>query len=283
VRLTLAGNLPELAPLPLFESAVVLNANKDHDLDFTLERGRVHLTNRKARGEAQVRVRFDDESWTLSLEKGAEVALEVFGRWPRRPASVAKLDKDERPDANAILFVLKGEIGLKEDVNRHTLSAPPGSAFFTWNSRRGAEGPHKLRQLPPWSKPEAAQTIRAKAARRRVEQLRRDIEKKGVSAALGEALQNKQPEYRVLAVFSLGAMDEIPDVISALEDSKHRDVRLAAIEELAHYLGRSRGNVAELFHLLRKGKFSAAHATITLQLLYGFTQQELTRRGATSS
>src|SRR5262249_36840713 len=50
VRLTLAGNLPELAPVPLYESAVVLHAGRDFDLDLTLDRGRIHLTNLRNRG-----------------------------------------------------------------------------------------------------------------------------------------------------------------------------------------------------------------------------------------
>jgi hypothetical protein len=277
VRLTLAGNLPDLALVPLYESAVVLHATKDYDLDFTLDRGRVLISNRKARGAVLVRVQFEDESWNLILEKGSEVALERFGRWLRTPSSIPKLGKNDQPDSNLLLFVLKGDVVLKENFARYALNAPPGAALFTWSSRRGTAGPHNLKKLPPWALPEAARSDQAKAAARRVERLRRALEKKDLNAALEDTLQANAEANRVLAVFSLAAMEEIPAVVAALEDKKHRDVRLTAIEGLRHYLGRSRDNVAELFHFLRQKKFTPAHATITIQLLNSFSDRELAR------
>jgi hypothetical protein len=110
-----------------------------------------------------------------------------------------------------------------------------------------------------------------------VERLRRELDKKDLTSALEEALQHKYEANRILAVFSLAAMEETPAVVEALENKKYRDVRLAAIEGLRHYLGRSRDNVAELFHFLRQKKFSPGHATITIQLLNSFSDREIAR------
>src|SRR5438093_13651185 len=41
VRLTLLGNLPELSTTPVLDSAIVLHASKDLDLELTLARGRI--------------------------------------------------------------------------------------------------------------------------------------------------------------------------------------------------------------------------------------------------
>src|SRR5207245_7795713 len=64
VHLALWGNLPEFSRFPpVLESGVVLHGNRDVDLDFTLDRGRVVLSNHKGEGPARVRLRFADEGW----------------------------------------------------------------------------------------------------------------------------------------------------------------------------------------------------------------------------
>jgi hypothetical protein len=280
VRLTLAGNLPELAVVPLFESAVVLHAGKDYDLDFTVDRGRVHVTNTKPKGAVTVRVRFgDDESWAVTLKsRGAEVALEYFGRWLQTPTSIPKIDKKDRPDFTLLLFVLKGEVELKEDANSYTMRAPPGPALFAWTSRRGPEGPLTMKQLPPWATAKVLDSPQAKAAKVRVERLRKEMEKKPLTSVLEDELKSDQPARRGLAVFSLAALDEIPDLLNALENKQHHDVRLEAIDALRHWMGRGRDTIGDLFYHLRdKKKFSPAHATITIQLLHSFSQRQLSR------
>jgi hypothetical protein len=84
VRLSLLADLAQISPYPVLESAVVLHDNDAVDLAFTLDRGRVDVTNRKDKGPAQVQVRVRNETWELSLlYPGTRVALELYGRWPR--------------------------------------------------------------------------------------------------------------------------------------------------------------------------------------------------------
>src|SRR5262245_46310115 len=51
--------------LPIFETALVLGDPRDADLDLTLDRGRVDITNEKESGSATVRVRFWDQTWRV--------------------------------------------------------------------------------------------------------------------------------------------------------------------------------------------------------------------------
>ncbi len=84
VRLTLLTDMAKNSPYPVFESAVVLHNSPGHDLDFTLDRGRVDVTNIKEKGPARVRVRFHDQQWEATLaEPGTRIALELYGRWPK--------------------------------------------------------------------------------------------------------------------------------------------------------------------------------------------------------
>src|SRR5436853_291004 len=53
VRLIMAGNLPEFSPPPVLESDVILyQPAAGHDLELTLERGRVLVENHKEMGAA---------------------------------------------------------------------------------------------------------------------------------------------------------------------------------------------------------------------------------------
>src|SRR5947209_10842820 len=119
VGLSLWGNLPELSSFPGRESVVVLHADPEVDLSLRLERGRVALTQ-KDKGDARVRVQFQDDGYDVTLgEKGTEVAVELYGRWPRgipfTRAKPRKTGKDkqepaeqESPAISVVLHVLKG-------------------------------------------------------------------------------------------------------------------------------------------------------------------------------
>src|SRR5262249_298943 len=83
VRLPLGGDLDGTSPFPIVEPAVVLHETPKTDLDFTLDRGRVDVVNRKKEGAAHVRVRVRDQTFDLVLhEPGTNVAFELYSRWP---------------------------------------------------------------------------------------------------------------------------------------------------------------------------------------------------------
>jgi hypothetical protein len=83
VNLLMWGNMPELSSSPVLESAVILHDTRAYDLDLTLLRGRVVLTNTRAKGAAKVWLRTGLNAVEFVLnEPGAQVALEIYGRWP---------------------------------------------------------------------------------------------------------------------------------------------------------------------------------------------------------
>src|SRR5215831_14791941 len=138
VRLSFLSDLDEMSPFPVLETAGVLHASNDFDLEFTLDRGRVDVTNQKNKGSAKVRVHFEKRYWDLTLEQpGTRVALEIYGRWP--PGSRYNPDaKEERgPVINFVLLVLKGRVDRKCPICQVALEGPPGPALFEWDSVNG--------------------------------------------------------------------------------------------------------------------------------------------------
>src|SRR5262245_46479502 len=106
------------SPLPILETALSLGDSKDADLDITLDRGRVDMTNTKESGSATVTVRFWDQTWKVVLESpNSRVAIELCGRWPpgarfKPVGSNAAATKGTSPVASVVLLVLNGSASV---------------------------------------------------------------------------------------------------------------------------------------------------------------------------
>jgi hypothetical protein len=276
VRLSLAGTWPAAAS-PWLESAIVLHAGKGCDLDLTLDRGRVFIQNQKRQGSARVCVRFQDQKWDLTLdEPGAKIALESFGRWVAPPRVFDKASKGKKPEVAVVLLVLQGEAGIKTGINEYALQAPPGAALYSWRSATGNQGPTSLKELPTWArKTKPAEDKQSKAARAAVADLRRSLAEKPVRSTLAKALRAQKEARRELAVYCLGAVDDVSGVLNGLENEDHADVRQAAIKELRHWASRGEAYPVQLYQALLKRKFSRGQAAIAMELLFGFSPAQL--------
>jgi len=99
--------------------------------------------------------------------------------------------------------------------------------------------------------------------------------KRAVDTVLRENLQATSSSTRVLAVRCLGAIDEVARVLEALRDEKNSDVRIEAIAVLRHWLGRNKDHYDQLGKLLLAKMYSEIEKEYILQLLHGFTDQNL--------
>jgi hypothetical protein len=273
VRMVLWGNLPEFSTIPVVESAVVLNANPGVDLDFTLERGRVLLSNLKADGPARVRVRFLDEVWEITLpDATSEVAVEHFGMISpsTREAGI------EPPVQAMIVLTLAGQAHLKIRYQEFQLPSP---TWFLWeNVGPLPPGPRPLPRLPDWyTSTKAPATREARSLEVALGKLSKRLSTKAaVDVALAEALKDPEDATRTLAVRSLMALDNLTRVLDALDDEKHFDTRVQAIQSLRHWLGETAEHDKQLREVLTQQKrYTASQAETVLQLLHGFTEREL--------
>jgi hypothetical protein len=272
VRLSLLGALPEASGLPVLESAVVLHQNPAADLDLSLNRGRILLIHRKAKGPARVRVRFRDQAWELELsEPETEVALERINHWlPGVP-----FEKNPRagqgPSSDVYLLLLKGRILLNAGTERRTLSGP---MVFQWSAERGALGPIPLKQVPGWI---AAADTGDRALAAAAERLRQRLAEGEVARVLGTTLAGRDAPTRVLAVYSAGATDDLPLLLTALRDAQHAEVREAAVVAFRHWISRAAGQDQKLVEVLVKDGYRPGQAEIFLQLLHTFSRQDRDR------
>ncbi|HXG12298.1 MAG TPA: hypothetical protein VNK04_21260, partial [Gemmataceae bacterium] len=288
VGLVLAGNLPELSASPVLESSVVLHANPAVALDFTLRAGRVIVTNQRDKGPARVRLRALDQVWELNLaEPGASVGLELYGRWPRGVPFNPDPKAPERPTTALVLLVLKGNVDLRTGTQQHALTAPPGPAYFHWDSVGGLDpGPSRLESLPAWAAAAGKPSAEAKGVQQVVDDICKRVKEKPAPEVLADLLaaddrgsdQARARLTRRMAVFGLAALDDLPRLTDALADPKRSDVRQTAIEALRHWIGKAAGNDAVLYRfLIEQRKYTPGQAATVLHLLHSFSNEELTR------
>ena len=196
------------------------------------------LTNRKKKGAVRIWVRLPGTAWDLTLPaSGDEVALELVGR--QQPG--VSFDKDARrgqgPMMVLALHVLKGSLALKIGGREYALDAPPGPAYFHWDNISGPGGGPITRK----SNPEGRTRGREKAAGRSADSLWDQIRRRRLRGGVpGPRLRSadKLPQAeadirRRLAVYALGAVDDLQGLTDALAESPSAVTRQAAVRGAA--------------------------------------------------
>jgi hypothetical protein len=297
VALTLRGHVREFSIAQimdyLMDSAVILHANKDFDLDLTLLRGRIYLTNRNEKGPARIRLRFENEVWDLTLAgKGDEVAVDLF----RMYSPVINYRKGEDPRAQCYLGLLRGDAELKIDAfHPHMLEAdPPRWVRMEWDSFTKSAGPYKVAQMTPALRKEPpAPELLAEPRRdalKKMDLALKNLETllgsaKSLEVALQETMQKPDPVSRVLAVYCLTSIDAIGPVIDVLgdEDPNHFPDREAAFYSLQRWVARSSKQSKLLYDektqtgILADKKYKQREAEDVVQFLHPLQAEDLTK------
>ncbi len=277
VSLTLWGNLPGLSDSPVLESAVMLHDSRAYDLDFTLIRGRVVLTNTKKEGAAKAWLRAEQGVELVLPEPGDSVAIELYGRWP---AGVPfSLKPTSAPIRVWEVYCLKGRLEIKAGQTEWGMSAPPGPAYFHGNSVDGPSpgGPQRRATLPDWASPNAKSSPLAKKIKlvlaTYVGKLQSTDPEEVAIGLLALAEKDKDPEraatLRQMVISALAAGDEVGKVAQILNTSKHEDARHAAVVSLRHWIGAREGRDEKLYNILQEQLgFSKNEAVTVLDLLH---------------
>jgi hypothetical protein len=280
LRLEFMGNLNGLSPYPIIESAVVLHENPAVDLDFSLDRGRVQVVNRKENGPAHIRVQVRKEAWDITLQgPGAAMGFEIYGRWPRGVGFSKTPDAKHVPVADVIMIVVKGEVVLRHGGREYTMTAPPGPAMIEWDSVVGHdEAPERLEKLPDWATAGVADTPEAKAKMAAAEHLRQALLSKPLEEVLQELVTSENLMERRLAVYAMGALDDLAHLSQAARETKYPDVLENAIIAFRHWIGRKPGQDQILYNrLIEVSKYKPVHAETIMQLLHSFGDEQLAR------
>jgi pSer/pThr/pTyr-binding forkhead associated (FHA) protein len=289
VRLTLWGNLPEFSAFPpVFESVAMLHdPASGFDLDFTLDRGRVVVSNRKAAGgPVQIRVRFMGEIWDLELP-GAESAagLELWAL----PGGQASNSSSPEPVMCLGLFA-KGRVRVKTPLESLDLG---DRSRLSWVSRESAVL-HRMELAEPpswWAKPPERTAPQVQKALRSLldwsDHLggsNTDPARKKAAASEGTPVVTRiktqveevsDADNQDVGVFFLAALDELEPLVDLLRDRQNPNVRGATLFALQSWLSRGAQHAGRLTQLLEQRRYSKDKAELIIRLLHFFPPEAL--------
>jgi hypothetical protein len=279
VTARVVADVGQRGPFAVLEAALRFHPTKA-DLDVSLERGIMVLTNAKESGPARIRLRHLAETFDIELAAPkARVGIEVYGRHVSGPA---KLDnpKEDTPVTNIVIFALQGEVVVTAEKESTRLKAPPGPALYLWDNSTRSADIIRFETLPDSAKPmndkerKAFEAIGAFAKSWAAQ-------KGDLAKTLEQAASAQDTLERKAAVVALGAVDDLPGLLKALSNKDHADTRDMAVLALRHWLGREPGQSVRLYeHLTKSASLTPIQAKNMLHLLHGI-EQERRRQPAT--
>jgi hypothetical protein len=279
VQLTFQGNLAGTGRFPIVETAIKLHPAKDVDLDFTLDRGHVELTNLKAKGAARVRVHIGDRAGEVVLnEPGSKVALEIFGRWVPGTRFNKNPKPGEGPTVGFVVLAMKGDITVKAKGREFAMHGPPGPAYMEGESIEDEDAhPQFLKELPEWAT-EQGVNERAQKIKTAIDKFRKAASQKSVSDAAADLTRSSDASERRVGVNILAATDDLTRLALAMSESRYPDVWDSGVLALRHWIGRAAGQDQKLYkRLIDEAKFQSGEAEIVVNLLHSFSDADKAR------
>lgn len=276
VSVKLYGDVGERGMFPVLESAIALHKPAAGNLDLTLDRGILVVSNRQARGAVKIRVRVLGGVFDVTLpDAKSRIAIERYGRHVPGDANLSDAKKDQ-PVTHAFFFAIEGEPIVENDHKAIRLQAPPGTSLLYWDDLTGAVETKFFDQLPEMVKPLTAEEKKRFAA---VNAHARTLAAN--AGAIGMALDDlaaKSPDLlgRKTATLAMGALDDLPRLVGVLSNSKDAEQRDFSVLALRHWLGRESGHSIQLFELLtKKSGYTPVQAKNLLYLLNGIEEGKL--------
>jgi hypothetical protein len=132
--------------------------------------------------------------------------------------------------------------------------------------------------LPAWARGAAGDSTAALDRKAALARFRVLAQEKGIGPALDALAKSDKPAERRLAVFAMGAFDDLDRLARVLTEAKYADLWENGVLAARHWIGRKPGQDQLLYRTLQERYgLPAAHAETVLQLLHSFSDEELSR------
>lgn len=199
-----------------------------------------------------------------------------MGRWGK---VLRTYEKDQTPTISVVLVVINGEIEISHAEVTTRLGTPPGPAQIHFNNHTfGYIHPENLDKLPDWISGNFNTNSPLIAARKAsAEKLFALVnEKEAFGPALDVLAGSANEMDRRIAIFLMGATDNLDKLWSTMLTLKTPDVLDDSVIALRHWIGREPGQDSKLWnYLVNTRKYTEGQADQTLDLLHSPSKAEL--------
>jgi len=270
VRIILLGQFhPNLAANPFAEAVAELHTTTEADADLTLYRGRLVIMGRTAKQvPALVRVRYQGETWELSLPSGSEVGLQAG-------SMVKPGDGPWVVEKSLEIIASKGKVDVKH-LDQTASLAP--KQRLVWNSGLAENQPAQqteLGEVPVWlakyqtAPKEAVESLVGLRSRTHAKLQKDNRDMNWFSLACDETLEEGKLIERQAALLGLSAIDRLQPILALQNDAKANGRRKYSHEVIHHWLNQDAGRAVVLIDLLKEAGYSEDEAKLLLTLYRG--------------
>ena len=274
--LLLEGNLPGTTPSPALESQVLMLSAKKADAELALEHGRIRLLNPGKKEAVAIKVRFLEQTWTLTLSPGSNVLMESNSTWPTGSVLPMKISDKQTPVTFVFALCEKGTADLHTTKGKkHSLTE---QTIFQWNSEvenKDAK-PLKLSAKVSWTPKLNAEIMKVQA---NMKQIGATLAKPGVSLPKTAMMyiKGQDKSQRLAGVLAAAAADSPQLLLDGVADPNHPSLRNAAVLVLRYWVSQDRSNSLRMYRVLLQNNMSESDAQIFLNILPGISTQDASR------
>ncbi|HQR09520.1 MAG TPA: hypothetical protein PLN21_22040 [Gemmatales bacterium] len=270
VRIMLLGQFhPNLAANPFGEAVAELHPTTDADADLTLHRGRMVIIGRTVKQvPSLVRVRYQGETWELSLPSGSEVGLQAG-------SAVKPGDGPWVVEKTLEIIASKGKADVKH-LDQATVLAP--KQRLLWNSSLAENEPARqteLGEVPVWlakyqtAPKEAVESLVGLRSRTHAKLQKDTRDMNWLSLACDETLEEGKLIERQAALLELSAIGRMQPIIALLNDANANGRRKYSHDVVHYWLNQEESRAAQLIDLLKDTGYSEDEAKLLLTLYRG--------------
>ena len=235
---------------------VIDDSVKDQSGSLDLKRG--FLVLRSASGSSPVAVRFEGQVLAVSAPLGSVVGVE------RAPSLLP--GQSEPAPARLRIFVPEGRVTLKAGEAEETLNGPAEISLQT----SGKFGEKGRQPIPAWVTESAPSGFSKEVGDQFVSLLRPG---RPILSDLVEAMDDPQKDVKRMAVFALGSIGSMEQVVEVVSRKEEASVHRAGIEILRSGLAQG-GETAKVVREALVRQYDQPWADITEKLLAGFRSEE---------
>ncbi len=279
VQLGLWGNLPELSRFPpVLESVVMLkDPAPGIDLDIILDRGRIHIANRKAGEAVKARLRFLHETWDVTLSGvESEICAELWSLPPQTAATSGRV-----PIPCLGLFT-RGRVLVSARQQQLDLAGPSRVSWVS--SEPGSLVCDPLPQLPDWwaKPPDAGSPQTADAQVCLLDWQKTLLGAQAITDRILTELRGpkdpKDTTYRKIGLLFLSALNGQQSLVEFLDTPYSSEVRGTTAYLLRSWLSQNPNHPTELARMLQEIRgYSKGKAQLVVELLQPISAQEQAR------